>query len=73
MESSLGPDRLLFCIRNPPLGASLDKIGTQFYLDGARVDSAAIDIGYDRYTLPGSAAIAAKRIAAFRPLSHARR
>ncbi|MCP3448247.1 glycosyltransferase family 2 protein [Bradyrhizobium sp. CCGUVB14] len=39
------------CIQSPALRAPLDKIGTQFYLDGAPVDPAAIEIGCDRYTL----------------------
>ncbi|WP_346657326.1 hypothetical protein [Bradyrhizobium monzae] len=45
------PGRNIVCIRSPALRAPLDKIGTQFYLDGAHVDPAAIDIGCDRYTL----------------------
>jgi hypothetical protein len=45
------PGRNTVCIRSPALRAPLDKIGAQFYLDGARVDPAAIDIGCDRYTL----------------------
>ncbi len=45
------PGRNTVCIRSPALRAPLDEIGTQFYLDGARVDPAAIEIGCDRYTL----------------------
>jgi hypothetical protein len=45
------PGRNTVCIRNPPLRAPLDKIGTQFYLDGAHVDPATIEIDRDRYTL----------------------
>ncbi|MBR0720477.1 hypothetical protein JQ612_32425 [Bradyrhizobium manausense] len=43
--------RNMVCIRSPALRAPLAKIGAQFYLDGARVDPAAIEIGRDRYTL----------------------
>jgi hypothetical protein len=45
------PGRNTVCIRSPALRAPLDEIGAQFYLDGARVDPAAIAIGCDRYTL----------------------
>jgi hypothetical protein len=45
------PGRNTVCIRSPALRAPLDKIGTQFYLDGTRVDPAAIDIGCNSYTL----------------------
>ena len=45
------PGRNKICIQSPALRAPLDKIGTQFYLDGARVDPAAIEIGRDSYTL----------------------
>ena len=39
------------CIQSPALRAPLEKIGAHFYLDGARVDPAAIAIGCDSYTL----------------------
>lgn len=45
------PGRNTVCIQSPALRAPLDQIGTQFYLDGAHVDSAAIEIGRDRYML----------------------
>ena len=45
------PGRNTVCIQSPALRAPLEEIGTQFYLDGARIDPAAIDIGSDRYTL----------------------
>ena len=45
------PGRNTVCIRILAVRESLDEIGTQFYLDGARVDPSAIDIGFDRYTL----------------------
>jgi hypothetical protein len=45
------PGRNTVCIRSPALRASLERIGAYFYLDGARVDPAAIVIGRDSYTL----------------------
>ena len=45
------PGRNTVCIRILTVREPLDEIGTQFYLDGARVDPSAIDIGFDRYTL----------------------
>ncbi|KJC42585.1 hypothetical protein UP06_22715 [Bradyrhizobium sp. LTSP857] len=45
------PGRNVVCIRSPALRAPLDKIDAHFYLDGARVNPAAIAIGCDRYTL----------------------
>ncbi len=45
------PGRNTIRIRSPALRAPLDEIGTQFYLDGARVDSTAVEIGRDHYTL----------------------
>ncbi len=45
------PGRNIVHIRSPALRAPLEKIGAHFYLDGARVDPAAITIGCDRYTL----------------------
>lgn len=45
------PGRNIVRIRSPALRAPLDKIGAYFYLDGAPVDSAAIAIGRDSYTL----------------------
>jgi hypothetical protein len=45
------PGRNIVCIRSPALRAPLEKIGAHFYLDGARVDPAAIAIGRDSYSL----------------------
>jgi hypothetical protein len=45
------PGRSTICIQSPALRAPLDKIGTQFYLNDARVDPAAVEIGRDHYTL----------------------
>jgi len=45
------PGRNKICIQSPSLRGPLDKIGTQFYLDGAHVDPAAIEIARDSYTL----------------------
>lgn len=46
-----GPGRNTVRIQSPPLRAPLERIGAYFYLDGARVDPAAIAIGEDSYTL----------------------
>ncbi|WP_426612136.1 glycosyltransferase family 2 protein [Bradyrhizobium sp. McL0616] len=45
------PGRNTVCIQSPALRAPLEKIGAHFYLDGARVDPAAIAIGRGSYTL----------------------
>ncbi|RXH20490.1 glycosyltransferase family 2 protein [Bradyrhizobium guangzhouense] len=45
------PGRNTVCIRCPAVRESLDEIGVQFYLDGAPLDRAAIEIGLDRYML----------------------
>ncbi|MCJ9703178.1 MULTISPECIES: glycosyltransferase family 2 protein [unclassified Bradyrhizobium] len=45
------PGRNRVYIRSPALRAPLERIGTYFYLDGRRVDPAAITIGRDSYTL----------------------
>lgn len=65
------PGRNTVCIRSPALRASLERIGTYFYLDGARVDPAMIVIGRDSYTLdldlpPSGIAILAWICPAFR-------
>jgi hypothetical protein len=45
------PGHNTICIRSPALREPLDEIGVQFYLDGAPIDPAAIEIGPDRYLL----------------------
>lgn len=45
------PGRNTVRIRSPALRAPLEKIGTYFYLEGVRVDSSAISIGPDSYTM----------------------
>lgn len=71
------PGRNTVCIRSPAFRASLERIGTYFYLDGARVDPAVIVIGRDSYTLdldlpPSGMAILAWVCPAFRGRGDAR-
>ncbi|WP_298876031.1 hypothetical protein [uncultured Bradyrhizobium sp.] len=72
------PGRNTVCIHTAALGMLLAATGTQFYLDGKRIDSARIDVGCDRYTLsldlpPSGIGILAWACAVFRGVGDVRR
>jgi hypothetical protein len=72
------PGRNIVRIQSPALRAPLDRIGVYFYLDGAPVDSAAIVVGRDSFTLrldlpPSGIAILAWACPVLRGVGDARR